>query len=290
MAKFTTDYVNLIANNLRDRYKSGFPILKELVQNADDAGATSLAFGFHSGLADSTEHELLQGPALWVLNNGRFKAEDRQAIRSFGLNSKAAEAGAIGKFGLGMKSVFHLCEAFFYVASDGQQGFDDVLSPWFQDADCHEMHARWETVSRHDVERLKAVAYGHPCARKDQSWFMLWVPLRRVGHIPRIDGTLTAPIIDRYPGDGAGRDLDFFTEPGIDRRIGCLLPLLRNLQQVQFGGTNTLPTFDLHVELAAGGRRLDHVTDGLRVRGTVADGGPKNGRQIGRASCRERVL
>jgi len=46
---FTTDYVNQIAINLRDRYRRGLPILKELVQNADDAGAKSLAFGFHPG-------------------------------------------------------------------------------------------------------------------------------------------------------------------------------------------------------------------------------------------------
>jgi len=39
MRGYTTDYVNLIADNLRDRYESGFPILKELVQNADDAKA-----------------------------------------------------------------------------------------------------------------------------------------------------------------------------------------------------------------------------------------------------------
>jgi len=32
--------VNLIADNLRDRYSSGFPVFKELIQNADDAGAT----------------------------------------------------------------------------------------------------------------------------------------------------------------------------------------------------------------------------------------------------------
>ena len=45
MTGFTTDYVNQIATNLRDRYRSGFPILKELVQNADDAGARVLAIG-----------------------------------------------------------------------------------------------------------------------------------------------------------------------------------------------------------------------------------------------------
>ena len=42
MTGFTTDYVNQIAINLRDRYRSGFPILKELVQNADDAADRGL--------------------------------------------------------------------------------------------------------------------------------------------------------------------------------------------------------------------------------------------------------
>lgn len=64
MAKFQSDYVNLIANNLRDRYKTGFPVLKELVQNADDAGATSLTFGYHSGFSGEVDHELLAGPVL----------------------------------------------------------------------------------------------------------------------------------------------------------------------------------------------------------------------------------
>ena len=36
MDGYTTDYINLIADNLRDRYDNGFPILKELIQNADD--------------------------------------------------------------------------------------------------------------------------------------------------------------------------------------------------------------------------------------------------------------
>lgn len=66
MTGFTTDYVNQIAINLRDRYRSGFPILKELVQNADDAGAKSLVFGFHAGHGEAANHMLLKGPALWV--------------------------------------------------------------------------------------------------------------------------------------------------------------------------------------------------------------------------------
>ena len=102
MTGFATDYINQIATTLRDRYRSGFPILKELVQNADDAGAQALAFGYHAGHGIEADHMLLQGPALWVLNDGAFKESDARAIRSFGLNAKAGDAGAIGKFGLGM--------------------------------------------------------------------------------------------------------------------------------------------------------------------------------------------
>jgi hypothetical protein len=70
MPGFRSDHINLIAANLRDRYKSGFPILKELIQNADDASAVSLVFGYHAGFSGLSQHPLLQGPALWVLNDG----------------------------------------------------------------------------------------------------------------------------------------------------------------------------------------------------------------------------
>lgn len=53
MHGYTADYVNLTARNLRGRYDNGFPILKELIQNADDAGDRQLIFGQHSGFPDS---------------------------------------------------------------------------------------------------------------------------------------------------------------------------------------------------------------------------------------------
>ncbi len=197
MAKFTTDYVNLIASNLRERYKAGFPILKELVQNADDAEATELAFGYHTGFAGAADHQLLQGPALWVLNNGSFSAKDREAIHSFGLNGKAADSGAIGKFGLGMKSVFHLCESFFYVAQDGSQGFRENLNPWLQDVGSTSMHEQWEVITERDLACLREVAAAQPEAKPDATWFLLWVPLRTHAHIAIDDGRETAAIIDR---------------------------------------------------------------------------------------------
>lgn len=274
MAKFTTDYINLIASNLRDRYKTGFPILKELVQNADDAGATALAFGYHAGFACAADHALLQGPALWILNNGRFLASDREAIHSFGLNGKAAESGAIGKFGLGMKSVFHLCESFFYVAHDGKNVFREIPNPWLQDSGSSAMHLQWENITERDLACLRAVADAQPEVMPGSSWFLLWVPLRMHAHIAIDDGRETAAIIDRYPGETGGQDLDFFTEPNIDQRIGALLPLLRNLQRVRFGGTSTLRPFHVRLKLNTGAKRLDHETNEVQMAGVVCDDRP----------------
>lgn len=79
--------INLIADNLKDRYRNGFPILKELIQNADDGdgqnGATCFEFGYHPGLQDA-QHTLLKGPALFFVNNGSFSDNDDRGIRSYG--------------------------------------------------------------------------------------------------------------------------------------------------------------------------------------------------------------
>ena len=276
MAKYTTNYVNLIADNLRDRYKSGFPILKELVQNADDAGAGSLVFGHHAGFAAGVDHPLLQGPALWVLNDGGFKPKDKQAIKSFGLNGKAADDGAIGKFGLGMKSVFHLCESFFYVAFDGQDEHCEILSPWFGDENTSDTHQRWEQISEADRTRLLAVARHQDEARNGNTWFMLWVPLRRHDHLAELDGKKLPGIIDRFPGDRDAEDLDFLAVADVDQRLGLLLPLLRHLHTARFAGAAGGRAFRVQLLLSDdGARRLDHENDGLQCAGIAADQRPR---------------
>ena len=272
MTGFTTDYVNQIAINLRDRYRSGFPILKELVQNADDAGAKSLAFGYHAGHGEAADHMLLKGPALWVLNDGNFKPSDRRAIRSFGLNAKAGDSGAIGKFGLGMKSVFHLCESFFFLASHGGELSWDFLNPWrAEDYDCSEMHQQWETVTERDVGWLEAVARAQPEVVDGRDWFLLWVPLRQQSHVPRTGERPMAAIIERYPGENPTEDLDFFSDPSTDQRIGALLPLLRNLQQVRFAGAEMREPYTVFLESKPADQRLDHETDDVQILGTVRD-------------------
>lgn len=75
--------IQLIADNLRDRYKSGFPVLKEIVQNADDARAASLLLGWHEGLKDA-EHPLLRDPAIFFVNDAKLSDADAKGIRTVG--------------------------------------------------------------------------------------------------------------------------------------------------------------------------------------------------------------
>lgn len=276
MTGFSTDYVNQIAINLRDRYKSGFPILKELVQNADDAGARNLVFGYHPGHGDSADHMLLRGPALWVLNDGEFKSSDRRAIRSFGLNAKAGDSGAIGKFGLGMKSVFHLCESFLYVAYSGGELVHNVINPWkAEDADCAKMHLQWEQVTSRDVECIASVAREQLEVSRATDWFLLWVPLRQRSHIPRGTDRPAAAIIERYPGENPDEDLDFFSDPQTDQRIGAVLPLLKSLERVRFAGASMRQPFTVTLDAQPAGQRLDHTTDARRIHGVVRDDRPR---------------
>lgn len=284
-AVYESDRVNDIARNLHERYKRGFPILKELVQNADDAKATALIFGHHLGLNENVKNPLLNGPALWMINNGEFTADDAECIKAFGFNAKAADSGAIGKFGLGMKSVFHLCEAFFYVANDGVKLHHKVLSPWFRgnQNDDLDLHKSWGTITEQDKFALNQlvdqVVTAHPdfhASQENKTWFLLWIPLRRREHVP----PSTAPIIAQYPGETHGEtiDLDFLNDPNVNvsQRLGHLLPLLRNLERVSFLGTAHKAAFFLTLRVEEGARKqLVHESDSLKLRGWTQDGCPK---------------
>ena len=218
--------IERIRENLREgRYalQDGiFPIVKELIQNAEDAPAKRLLVAWDNGIPDAN-HPLLQGPGLLAINDGGFDASNGRAIREMGLSSKSADSSTIGKFGLGMKSVFHLGEVFFFVVVDesGHQIDADVRSPW--STDDGGLHADWDEFGDGDQN---AIATRVRSLFGNGRWFCLWVPLRTSTNCGNVD-----PIESYYPGDQSPSKL---LGPKQFELAAAIVPLLAHLELVQF--------------------------------------------------------
>ena len=203
---------------LRDHYDLD-SFLRELLQNADDADATSVHLAGWPGI-QSPPHPLLAGPALLVLNDGTFEPENVEGIQYLRVGSKGGDDRSIGKFGLGMKSVFHHCEAVFYMASANQpasegDAFCQLLNPWSGSG----LHDDWDVIDGACRQILiKTIEkWRHGSSR----WFCLWLPLRTREQLAG-----KHPIVDRWPST------EELTGPHILRRAAPLLTLLRSVSTV----------------------------------------------------------
>ena len=105
---------------LTDRLKGildGYPvdgILKELVQNADDAQASEIHLIHDTRslksekVATNKNSDEILGPALCVFNDRPFSKEDLDGIRNLGTGSKKDKPKMAGKYGIGFNSVYTL--------------------------------------------------------------------------------------------------------------------------------------------------------------------------------------
>ena len=90
-------------------------MLKEFVQNADDAGARVLRM-----CVDKRQHSTetlpaqtlapFQGPSLLVFNDAVFSDRDFESICNIGNSVKKLEVAKTGRFGLGFNAVYHLTD------------------------------------------------------------------------------------------------------------------------------------------------------------------------------------
>ena len=225
MAGLEVNVVGALAELLRDRYRRGrgeLPILKEIIQNADDARATELHLVvLDDGVADA-QNPLLNGPALVCINNGPFTEEHENALRYFGLTSKAGDHTTVGRFGLGQKSVFHLAEAYFYLGRSSPESpiLADVIDPW-QGPKGDREKPGWTVFGAPDrarVQRTLSAWLGAP------TFFALYIPLRSEQH-RRSSGSVISqhfPVLSELT-----RDLEDLTE------LGALLPQLHSVGRIE---------------------------------------------------------
>ncbi|EKN3978478.1 hypothetical protein DVP82_03630 [Yersinia enterocolitica] len=216
--------IAIIAANLKDRYKNGFPVLKEIVQNADDAKASSLILGWSPGISGA-DHPLLADPALFFINNAPLSEEDVKGILSIGIGTKPGDNNAVGKFGLGMKSLFHLGEVFFYQAFDWRTTWakSDVFNPW------DSYRSAWAEVSEQDKVRLEDEVRAITQNECDD-YFVVWVPLRSDSIYQARDDDDNFIIV----GEDYRHEVpDFIVDPGLGDKLASLLPLMKTLQDIE---------------------------------------------------------
>ena len=269
-------------NHLKEilqRYE-GRSWFKEVVQNADDAEATRLDLGWVSHLRGVSHPLLRGGPAIFVLNNGPFTARDAVAIHQLGLSDKASDRSSIGRFGLGLKSLFHWCEAYFYLSS-GHSSFAEagdtadyppnaLFNPWNGPSRVL-YHEDWNEFEEADKSRILEYLGGLRLLPTGD-WFCLWVPLRR----PDTCGGVH-PISERYPGKAGEGSAGIFPQD-LSNDLAILPPLLRELRTIrgwedEGAPTELRPLFEL--QLGEGSTRRHYRPDRGEDRPFLATWGGK---------------
>ena len=118
-------------SRLLEDYTDGFAVPKELIQNADDAGATEVNFLYDERANEDAMTCLIdegmrhcQGPALWVYNDAEFRDEDFENIAKLSGATKEHDTEKIGKFGLGFNAVYSLTDVPMFVSRNHFVIFD----------------------------------------------------------------------------------------------------------------------------------------------------------------------
>ena len=125
-AELTTRLNNLLAD-----YTDGLAIFKELIQNADDAGATEIKFLLDARSNNNCMKNLLdinmrefQGPALWAYSNAVFTDSDIANIIQLGGATKEENPVSIGKFDPGFNAVYSMTDVPSFLSGNYMIIFD----------------------------------------------------------------------------------------------------------------------------------------------------------------------
>lgn len=237
---------------LREGYPSGFTIFKELLQNAEDAGARRMVVVGHRGFADAV-NPLLRTPGLIIANDGRVLARHMDAITRASGGSKADERSAVGRFGLGQKSVYHLCDAF--IALGHVEDRDDlpqtlIMNPWGQVAEAYAAHREWATLTQAEGQLLlgKASELGLT------QGMVLFLPLRTEELRPGQDLCLSDW---NWEPDRAITDILEGSE------LAATLCCLRNLESIEI------------IPIDGGARKISMAPGARRLSGPGVESGPQ---------------
>lgn len=141
--------------SILNQYPDDGQILKELIQNAEDAGASQVKF-LHDKHSHGTEKlhsdglAQFQGPALYAYNNAMFTKNDWKGIRMLCNSIKEKDPLKVGRFGLGFKSVFHVTDL-PSIISGSTVGMIDPHEKYFSDGTNRRTGYSWRMKEDRDL-------------------------------------------------------------------------------------------------------------------------------------------
>ena len=214
--------IEQIQRLLTEGYGSGFTIFKELLQNADDVRATRLLLAGHAGFAQA-DNALLRAPGFFVANDGPVSTHNWDALQLAAGGGKGGESHAVGRFGLGQKALFHLCDAYAVFARlDGAATPTTmILNPYEEIEVADHAHA-WKSLTPNDDALL--------CQWADQAGMgqglVLYIPLRTATLRPSADRRICLTPAEWTPRDALK---DIVEDAQLHAAIACL----RHLEQIE---------------------------------------------------------
>ncbi|KAK7462028.1 hypothetical protein BaRGS_00038557, partial [Batillaria attramentaria] len=171
-------------------YPDDGQILKEMIQNAEDAGAAKLKIvadmrEFHHDIPPETVAQrpylsFFKGPALCVYNDEVFSDNDWKGIRMLHLSVKEKDPLKVGRFGLGFKSVFHLTDRVVILSGD----YILYMDP-FKNENSYCTRKRLSKLSGPELEAIlhcvEASVFGisRETFRRSFRGTLFWFPLRQ---------------------------------------------------------------------------------------------------------------
>ncbi|KAG7330777.1 hypothetical protein KOW79_004746 [Hemibagrus wyckioides] len=147
-------FIDYLKEILR-RYPDGGQILKELIQNADDARASKTIF-IHDERRYGTDSVWspamgkYQGPALYAFNDADFTEEDWEGIQRAGRSIKHDDPTKVGRFGIGFNSVYHVTDLPCVLSSKHLAVFDPQKQMFDDDREGY----RWSLDDEEDKKHL----------------------------------------------------------------------------------------------------------------------------------------
>jgi hypothetical protein len=232
--------------NILEGYRRGFPVIKELIQNSNDANASELIIRYTDQTQDFQNPLLKKVPTLVVVNDGAFTFKDVNAINHTNDSGKDDQI-TIGKFGIGLNSVFHYCEGFFYLASRLNGSKTDLknaprhdyerylrtfnfVTPWSSDTDDNPYYEWTENYNKNwEQDKQTALKLLSKQIEGKENWFALLIPLRMKDIINGRDYILADVFDELLP---QVQD-DLFNDK-VYQMVCNILPMLHKLRKVSF--------------------------------------------------------